>query len=309
MTAINVKRSQVSRPETIVQHWPKANDPSAGRVSMGLAEVSFAAGAHATTSPSATSKGAKQKTLTHAASPADPHSSSNPNNLQFLSLPSQHDGTIRYSVASRAHGRSSGTVVLNEAVTTGWRDFKFKVLKVVQHAELTNRYEPVTNKEEQFNDELPSALYLKTEKTGQETSTPRWISYGDSAEVQLAGHKLLVRYGPRYISLPFALRLNQFDVGKYPGTQRAMAYTSDVQLLDPNKKLNKQISISMNEPLTHQNFTFYQASFQETENGPISVLSVGRDPGRTAKYLGSILLVLGIIIMYTHKWMQKRLSS
>ena len=64
----------------------------------------------------------------------------------------------------------------------------------------------------------------------------------------------------------------------------------------------------MNEPLQHLGFTLYQSSYQETPQGYLSIFSVGKDPGRPAKYFGSILLVLGIIIMYTYKLFLKKFS-
>ena len=62
----------------------------------------------------------------------------------------------------------------------------------------------------------------------------------------------------------------------------------------------------MNKPLEYGGYTFYQASYQVEEGAPpISVLSVNYDPGRWLKYVGSMLLVLGIVIMFymnPHYW-------
>ncbi len=55
----------------------------------------------------------------------------------------------------------------------------------------------------------------------------------------------------------------------------------------------------MNNPLKYQNFTFYQASYFQSQEGPMgSILSVNFDPGRPWKYLGSLLLVFGSIWHY-----------
>jgi cytochrome c biogenesis protein ResB len=59
----------------------------------------------------------------------------------------------------------------------------------------------------------------------------------------------------------------------------------------------------MNNPLKLNGFTFYQASFQENKQGQAttSILSVNRDPGRWMKYLGSLFIVLGTVVMFYFK--------
>ena len=63
--------------------------------------------------------------------------------------------------------------------------------------------------------------------------------------------------------------------------------------------------VTMNQPLELAGVSIYQASyFQETDdnNQPTgrlgSVFTVARDPGRPYKYLGSVLLVAGILLLY-----------
>ena len=62
----------------------------------------------------------------------------------------------------------------------------------------------------------------------------------------------------------------------------------------------------MNEPLVHGGYTFYQASYQMQEGRPpVSIFAVNYDPGRRVKYGGSILMVLGILVMFymnPHYW-------
>ena len=79
-------------------------------------------------------------------------------------------------------------------------------------------------------------------------------------------------------------------------SNRAASYESEVLV----EGTDKQVKISMNEPLVHKRYTFYQASFQEDPQGraTASILSVNYDPGRWLKYLGSALIVLGAIIMF-----------
>lgn len=107
--------------------------------------------------------------------------------------------------------------------------------------------------------------------------------------------------------LGFALKLVDFQRGFDPGTEKASRFSSDVLLTDKTAGLNaKSIHISMNEPLTHKGYTFYQSSFIREEDprtgretGRVqSVLQVGKNPGRTVMYLGCLGVVLGAFTQF-----------
>ena len=71
----------------------------------------------------------------------------------------------------------------------------------------------------------------------------------------------------------------------------------------------KTARISMNEPLKYESWTFYQASFEapETpEDSYRSILSVNYDPGRSLKYIGSLWIVLGVILLFYRRWLFKK---
>jgi hypothetical protein len=108
----------------------------------------------------------------------------------------------------------------------------------------------------------------------------------------------VVGYYNQRLDLGFDITLKDFSVGRYQGTQRAMSYQSLVEIPGLG-----EAKIYMNNPLKHAGYTLYQASFQEDELGkPVaSVLSVNKDPGRFLKYLGSFLIVLGIILLFYFK--------
>lgn len=107
--------------------------------------------------------------------------------------------------------------------------------------------------------------------------------------------------------LGFSLKLNDFDVGFDPGTSQASSFKSEVTLTDEAKGIkDKPITISMNQPFTHRELTFYQSSYErlrdpETgrETGDFqSVFQVGYDAGRFLKYLGCGLVVLGAFLQF-----------
>jgi hypothetical protein len=122
---------------------------------------------------------------------------------------------------------------------------------------------------------------------------PIWLTQGDVKSVQIGGRPAQIVFSNQTLTLPFTLHLQKFTKMDYPGTETPYSYESLVR----DESSQKETLISMNEPLKLKDYTLYQASFSMTPGEPpTSVLSVNRDPGRWIKYLGSLVLSLGIII-------------
>lgn len=135
----------------------------------------------------------------------------------------------------------------------------------------------------------PSALEIQP----QGADKPFWLVQGEVKKISVGGRNAFVVFSNETMALPFELQLNQFHKKNYPGTETPYSYES----LVTNLTDQKQTLISMNEPLKVDNFTLYQASFNMTPGQkPISILSVNSDPGRWVKYLGSLILSLGVVI-------------
>ncbi len=106
-------------------------------------------------------------------------------------------------------------------------------------------------------------------------------------------HGSPIYYGKERIMLPFEVFLDRFEKIDYPGSQMAKSYKSFVRI----NSAPDIHEIYMNEPLKHQGYTLYQSSYQILPNGTaVSILSVNQDPGRFLKYLGSLIMCLGIIL-------------
>ncbi len=132
-------------------------------------------------------------------------------------------------------------------------------------------------------------LYVKS---GQQTSQPATFRNG--------GHQITLDYKPRQVKIPFEIKLQDFILERYPGSQSPSSFKSKVKLIDTEKDLNKSVMISMNNVLKHRGFRFYQSSYDKDEKG--SVLSVNRDPiGMRVTYMGYALLFLFIILSLINK--------
>lgn len=131
-----------------------------------------------------------------------------------------------------------------------------------------------------------------------------WLLLNDTVKIFTENVAYIVAYHNRQIPLDFNVRLDQFEIKKYQGTNKAKEYSSRVTVQTGDKdNLKDMVSepISMNEPMKYSGFTFYQASFEKDENTDVptsSIFSVNRDPGRWIKYLGSIIFSLGIVWLF-----------
>lgn len=117
----------------------------------------------------------------------------------------------------------------------------------------------------------------------------------------VAGGKTVeISYGSKMINLPFSIRLNDFILERYPGSNSPSGYKSDVMLLDRSANLERPFMIFMNNILKYKGYRFYQSSYDRDEKG--TILSVNHDKaGMTVTYTGYALLFLFIVLSLVNK--------
>lgn len=121
---------------------------------------------------------------------------------------------------------------------------------------------------------------------------PRVFNVGDVS--------LAASYGAKKIQLPFSLELRDFILEKYPGTNSASSYASEVTLVDARESLRHDTRIYMNHILDHDGYRFFQSSFDQDELG--TWLSVNYDWwGTWISYLGYFILTIGMILTFFNK--------
>ena len=109
------------------------------------------------------------------------------------------------------------------------------------------------------------------------------------------GSSVAVTYGAKSVTLPFSIKLNDFIMERYPGTENASSYASEVTLIDQRENLVRDQRIYMNNILDYGGYRFFQSSFDRDELG--TYLSVNHDaPGTWISYLGYALLTLGMVM-------------
>lgn len=136
---------------------------------------------------------------------------------------------------------------------------------------------------------------LRTNSIAQEV----WLMGADGAvgtpeKVELGGILVECALGSIVKPLPFSLALEDFEMTRYPGTDAAATFASDVILTDEERGEQFSYNIHMNHILDYRGYRFFQSSYDQDEMG--SYLSVNHDFwGTWVTYIGYILLTLGMI--------------
>ncbi|MGK0256123.1 MAG: cytochrome c-type biogenesis protein CcsB [Arcobacteraceae bacterium] len=122
---------------------------------------------------------------------------------------------------------------------------------------------------------------------GQTSPVIRDLKFKDDVRVYLT-------YGSKLLTVPFAIKLNDFQLDRYPGSKSPSSYASEITLIDEVNDVKFDYRIFMNSTLQYGGFQFFQSSYDPDETG--TVLSVNNDPGTIPTYLGYFLLTLGLLM-------------
>lgn len=101
-----------------------------------------------------------------------------------------------------------------------------------------------------------------------------------------------------YHTLPFSVELVNFTLTRYPGSASPSAYESELIVHVDGE--SRQARVFMNNVLDVKGYRFFQASYDQDEQG--TILSVNRDvAGRNITYTGYAILVIGLILCLVGK--------
>ncbi|HEX4612504.1 MAG TPA: cytochrome c biogenesis protein ResB [Urbifossiella sp.] len=95
---------------------------------------------------------------------------------------------------------------------------------------------------------------------------------------------------------PYSIYLEEFRFDRYPGTQKARNFSSEVVLTDPGAGVERRQLIKMNDPLRYAGETFYQSSFDPDEGG--TILQVVKNPGWLIPYVSCVVVGGGMLIHF-----------
>lgn len=153
---------------------------------------------------------------------------------------------------------------------------------------------------------LPDALTMEVQGPKTKQTVELVVERGNPnlfKQISIDGLNIMLGFGPKVYTTPFALRLEDFVMETYPGSSSPSAYESHVTIIDEGKET--PYKIYMNNVLNHKGYRFFQASFDEDRQG--TVLSVNHDFwGTLITYIGYFFLFTAMFVIFfwkgTHFW-------
>ena len=242
--------------------------------------------------------------------------------VELLAAP---EGALYYRVYGRARNggrgeiRDKGPLTVGKEVVAFGGDknspmsLSFVVSEFLKAGIEKDVCEPLALPKGQMDNGLAASLVEMTVKDGDTEATREFYvrqspTYNaDWQTVVFPNAMYRIAYDVDRRPLGFELELEDFEVTFNPGTDQARSYVSKVLLTDKAEGIEKKpLVITMNEPITHRGYTFYQSSYipetlphSSRKTGRFqSVFQVGSDPARRVKYAGCLLVIVGAFVQF-----------
>jgi len=115
----------------------------------------------------------------------------------------------------------------------------------------------------------------------------------DPVKLSLNGLNFIIKYGAKEIKTPFSIKLRDFQLERYPGSNSPSSFASEITVMDTEKTFDYRIF--MNHVLDYKGYRFFQSSYDPDEGG--TILSVNHDYwGTLLTYIGYFLMALGMFV-------------
>jgi hypothetical protein len=214
------------------------------------------------------------------------------------------DGTISYELASRKNGKSSGKIELNKPLPTGWADWQLTIDKTMPHASSSMDFNPVNSETAPATADLPDGVRIRIQQNGE--TLERWAPAGWQITIPTSPSPTMVAYGWKTVSLPIGLELLDFEVERNEGSDSPAGFKSTLRIVTADGETATG-SCWMNHPFSYPGawwhtwtgltYKISQASWNP-ENLGQSTVQILRDPGWILKWIGSLLVVIGVFMMF-----------
>ena len=119
----------------------------------------------------------------------------------------------------------------------------------------------------------------------------------DRQSFALDSHNYSLAMRQRRFYKQLAITLLDFTHDSYAGTDIPKNFSSRIRLIDLERNENREVLISMNDPLRYRGFTFYQSGFDN--NDKTSILQVVKNPAMLMPYIACGLVALGLLMQFS----------
>jgi hypothetical protein len=222
-----------------------------------------------------------------------------------LTLFFNDDGAITYELLSRKSGHSTGKIDLNKSLTTGWADWQLNVDKVMPHAEQWLDFNPAPSAlATSAPKDLPDGLRIRLQQNGE--TFEQWVPAGWQVTVPTSPQETQFAYGWKTVPLPIGFELLDFEVKRNEGSDSPAGFKSTLRVATAEGDAATG-QCWMNHPFSYPGawwrtwtgltYKISQASWNP-ENLGQSTVQILRDPGWFFKWIGSLLVVTGVFMMF-----------
>jgi hypothetical protein len=222
-----------------------------------------------------------------------------------LTLFFNDDGAITYELLSRKSGHSTGKIDLNKPLTTGWADWQLNVDKVMPHAEQWLDFNPAPSAlATSAPKDLPDGLRIRVQQNGE--TFEQWVPAGWQVTVPTSPQETQFAYGWKTVPLPIGFELLDFEVKRNEGSDSPAGFKSTLRVATAEGDAATG-QCWMNHPFSYPGawwrtwtgltYKISQASWNP-ENLGQSTVQILRDPGWLFKWIGSLLVVTGVFMMF-----------
>jgi hypothetical protein len=218
------------------------------------------------------------------------------------------DGRITYELASRKTGKSSGKLELNKPLPTGWADWQLVIDETMPSAQPQMDFTPVKSEQTSASSsaaaDLPDGVRVRVQQNGE--TFERWAPAGWQITIPTSPTQTMIAYGWKTVYLPVGLELLDFEVKRNEGSDSPAGFRSTLRIVTADGE-SATGACWMNNPFsfpgswwrtwTGLTYKISQASWNP-ENLNQSTVQILRDPGWLLKWIGSLLVVIGVFMMF-----------
>ena len=230
-----------------------------------------------------------------------------PKDLALRIAPAREPGRIVYELERAGKIEGRGVASPGDTIRLGWSKWVARVDAVLPHAELHREMKELTGPvPPMLADSLRPGIRAHLVSSDGTSGPAEWIPNGTFREI-FNGHDFArIGWGQHIIPLAFSITLEDFQVPRDEGTDTPSNYISSLKFDDGNGRVVHDKAY-MNSPamfpgdtwrsLLGWNYKFSQANWNP-QNLNETTLQVLYDPGWPFKWVGSLGICGGIILMF-----------
>jgi hypothetical protein len=277
-TAVRVRLHTKAMQQTVDQ-WLLAGDRDHSRIDLGLMTVDLS-----DENAAVPSAGAPNRAIIRAGA----------------------DGALRVEIFTGGQRIADTPLVAGQALATGWNDWTIEAAQILPSAAPGFHFHPLPEGETAPPGQTLSDGILVRATRGEQR-VEQWIGAGWRLSLPTGSFPIDVSYGWEVYRLPFGLVLEDFIVERNEGTDEPASFQSNLAMVLPDGVRDATGSCSMNQPanypdafwrsLTGLTYKISQASWNPNDLSQSSV-QILRDPGWLGKWTGSLILCLGLVLMF-----------